>query len=190
MTTKQKIAAALLSAVATASTFLLFVEKHEGFGPYTTINGVRYYKAYPDPGLGTKLMTACSGHTKGVKQGDLFTKQQCVKFLDEDIQWAKKRVSSCLNAKVTQEQYNALVSFEFNTGLFCSTQMRRYIEQGNCRAAANEFNNSPQIDKATGKPKILNGKVVMKFTTAGGKVFRGLEIRRAEERKMFERGCD
>ena len=189
MNTKQKLVGMVLALLTSSASFLLFVEKNEGLGPFQVVNNVRIYQAYPDPGLGWKLPTICAGHTKGVKRGDTATLEQCRKWLDEDTQWAKNRVAKCLSVPVTVSQFEALTSFEYNTGLFCSSQLRTYVNENKCYLAANEFNNSPQIDKKTGQVKLQNGKVVMKFTTAGGIVLNGLVRRRTEERRMFEKDC-
>ena len=192
METGQKnglLAASLLAVVSTTLALLGFLETNEGFGPYHIENGQRVYTAYPDPGYGTKLPTICNGHTRGVTMQTTATLEQCRAWLSEDVQWAKERVGKCLTHTITQKQFDALTSFEFNTGLFCFTQMKTYINNGQCYLAANEFNNSPQIDRKTGKPRVLNGKVVMKSTTSNGIPLRGLERRRKEEREMFEDDC-
>lgn len=183
--TIKKYGAGILATLGISAGLISFIEKEEGFGPK---NAQGLYVAYADPGVGWDLPTICNGHTRGVKRGDTATKEQCRAWLKEDLEIAAKDVQRCVKVPITKDQYDALVSFNFNTGLFCVTQMMRYINAGACRAAANEFNNSPMLNK-DGSIKLYNGKPVMKFTTGGGIPLRGLITRRAKERAMFEKDC-
>lgn len=185
--TIKKVAASVIAATVGVSAALkTFVEKEESFGPQ---DAQGYYIAYPDPGVGTKLPTICNGHTRGVKMGDKATKEQCRKWLEEDLAIASKDVQRCIKVPISQKQYEALTSFNYNTGLLCVSQLARYLNAGACKAAANEFNNSPMFNK-DGSVKTYKGKPVMKFTTGGGIPLKGLISRRAKERAMFEGDCE
>jgi GH24 family phage-related lysozyme (muramidase) len=185
---KASIRNPVLAGLITVSVGLMFfVEKEEGFGPKNT-QGL--YIAYADPSdaTGWKLPTICNGHTRGVYKGMTATLEQCKTWLKEDLEIAAKDVQRCVTAPLTQGQYDALVSFNYNLGILCKTQMVRYINNGQCLLAANEFNNSLMLNK-DGSVKLYNGEPVMKFTTGGGIPLRGLVSRRTKERAMFEKDC-
>lgn len=182
---KVSIAAALLTASAA---ILSFIAKEEGLGPSVIDNGVKYYVAYADPGVGWKLPTICNGHTRGVTRTTKATEDQCKQWLKEDVAVAEADIRRCVKVSITQGQFDSLSSFNYNTGLLCVSQMVRYINAGQCRLAANEFNNSPMLNK-DGSVKMYNGKPVMKFTTGGGVPLPGLINRRKKEREMFEKDC-
>lgn len=182
----KKALASVIAATVGVSVYLMtFIENEEGFGPK---NAQGLYVAYADPGVGTKLPTICNGHTRGVKMGDVATKEQCKIWQKEDLEIAAKDVQRCVKVPISQKQYDALTSFNYNTGLLCVTQLVRYLNAGACKAAANEFNNSPMLNK-DGSIKMYKGKPIMKFTTGGGIPLRGLISRRAKERAMFEGDC-
>ncbi|WP_353122114.1 lysozyme [Dysgonomonas capnocytophagoides] len=69
-------------------------------------------KAYKCP---AGVWTIGYGHTKGVKQGDVITPAQATAYLQADLADAEKAVNS-QNLKISQNQYDALVSFTFNVG--------------------------------------------------------------------------
>lgn len=72
--------------------------------------------AYPDPGTKAAPWTICYGHTKGVYRGMRATREQCERWLAEDLRVSEKAVQAVLRAPVRQGQYDALVSFDFNAG--------------------------------------------------------------------------
>ena len=68
------------------------------------------------------------GHTDGVNQGMLITEKTADAFLKQDIQKAEDEVNR-IDADLTQEQFDALVSWIFNlgTGRFTSSTLRKLI---------------------------------------------------------------
>lgn len=96
------------------------IEEREGLGqPNKPIQ-----KAYADPYLGWRVPTICYGHTKGVKQGDTATMEQCKKWLNEDATKHCAIVYEALvplNIWLTQGEQDAYCSFAFNTGKFKDT---------------------------------------------------------------------
>lgn len=129
-------------------------------------------KAYQDA---VGVWTIGYGHTKDVKQGMVITDEQADAFLTSDLIYFENGVNKLineLNCIVTQNQFDALISFAFNLGLGSlrkSTLTRKlYVMQQNDKASviavANEF---PRWNKA------------------GGKVLAGLVRRRAAERDLF-----
>jgi lysozyme len=69
-------------------------------------------KAYQDS-RGT--WTIGYGHTGGVKSGDTITEQEAVELLARDLKTAEDAVNE-QNLSLTQNQFDALVSFVFNVG--------------------------------------------------------------------------
>lgn len=117
--------------------------------------------------------TICTGSTKNVFLGQTATLAECEARLVEDTTYAGQAIKRCLPAdtKLTQRQYDALISFTFNVGggAFCKSTLRRKIAAGDCHGAAQEFH---------------------RWNRAGGRVLPGLVKRRAQEAWMFEKGCD
>lgn len=58
------------------------------------------------------------GHTYNVKEGDIITEAQATEFLMEDISNAVDIVAgSTMDVELTQNQFDALVSFTYNVGV-------------------------------------------------------------------------
>ena len=79
-----------------------FIKSHQGLR----------LKAYRCPG---GVWTIGYGHTPGVKEGDVITKDQAEELLKKDIKEIEDKLNS-LNLNLTQNQFDALVSFIFNVG--------------------------------------------------------------------------
>lgn len=69
------------------------------------------------------------GHTKGVKEGDVITKEQGLQYLREDVAVAERAVRKYVHAPLRQNQFDALVSFVFNVGAgnFASSSLLREV---------------------------------------------------------------
>lgn len=106
------------------------------------------------------------GHTNGVKKGQKITQKQAEDFLREDVKTFEKGVLRAVSAPLTQNQFDALVSFCYNCGLsaFKTSTMLKKLNARDYAGAADEF---PRWNKSNGK--VLNGLVK----------------RRAAERKLF-----
>ena len=150
------LGASLLSAGG-----VLMIQKHEGTGPRQGV----LYASYPDPGTGGYPWTICYGHTKGVRPGMTATQAQCQQWLREDLLVAEKAVQKRVRVSLTQNEYDAYVSFVFNAGEqnFANSTMLRYLNQGKRREACNQFPRWVYADK---------------------RKLRGLEIRRFEEQAL------
>lgn len=120
-------------------------------------------KAYKDS---VGILTIGYGHTRGVKAGDVITGQQADAFLREDVQVAELAVNTNVKVKLTQGQFDALVSFIFNLGAgnFVKSTLLKKLNTGDYAGAADEFG---------------------KWVNAGGKPLPGLVKRRAAEKEMF-----
>jgi lysozyme len=155
--TAGRAAAAVLAVSFGGAAFII---SHEG-----TENRV-----YLDP---VGIPTVCTGHTATVTRADVgrtFSAEVCARLLREDLYAAETAVKRHVKVPVTQEQYDALVSFTFNVGQgnFKRSSLLRRLNAGQCTAAAREFH---------------------KWVYADGVRLRGLERRRAEESALFATGC-
>lgn len=120
-------------------------------------------KAYRDS---VGILTIGYGHTHAVKAGDIITGEQADAFLREDLQVAELTVNTNVKVKLTQGQFDALVSFVFNlgSGNFVKSTLIKKLNVGDYAGAADEFG---------------------KWVNAGGKKLPGLVKRRAAEREVF-----
>ena len=114
------------------------------------------------------VMTIGYGHTKNVRWGDTITEAEAEKLLEKELLLAKSHVLRIVKVPLTENQLAALTSFTFNCG------------QGSLRKLVCEKNN-----------RLNNGnyksvEVVMpKYRMAGGKVRKGLELRRKWEISLW-----
>lgn len=120
-------------------------------------------KAYKCP---AGVWTIGYGHTKNVKQGDVITEVQAEILLMYDLIDFENVIKKNVRIPLTQNQFDALVSFCFNVGcgnFLKSTLLKKLIE-GKIAEAAKEF---------------------LKWNKAGGKELAGLTKRRQEEMELF-----
>ena len=85
--------------------------------------------------------TIGDGHTKGVVKGQKITEEEAEDFLKKDLAAAEKTVNS-LNVQLTQNQFDALVSFVFNLGsgnFLSSTLCKKVKKDPNDSTIRNEF---------------------------------------------------
>lgn len=103
------------------------------------------------------------GHTNGVKEGQVITKEQAKEFLKQDCYNAEKAVLK-YDGKYhfNQNQFDALVSFAFNIGS---------IDQ----LTAN----------GTRTVATISNKILL-YNKAGGKTLAGLVERRKAEKRLFD----
>lgn len=87
-------------------------------------------------------------------------------ILRKDLATFERGVERFCPVKLTQGQFDALVSFSFNVGLgtLQRSTLRQKVLRGDIEGAAEEF---------------------LKYTIGGGKVLKGLVNRRNDERAMF-----
>ena len=148
---------ALASALSISLAGIAFIQSEEG----------TEYEAYLDS---VHVPTICTGSTKNVFIGQKATLQECEQRLQEDTTYAGKAVGRYVQRKLTQQQYDTLVSFVFNVGetQFYRSTLLRKINAGDCWGAGAEFD---------------------RWVYAKGKRLKGLVSRRADERKQWEEGC-
>lgn len=106
------------------------------------------------------------GHTRGVKMGDVITQAQAEQFLHDDIQNAVNDVNRLLRTQVSQNQFDALVDFDYNVGgvNFANSTLLKLVNTNQFDKAALEFD---------------------KWNKAGGNILSGLTRRRDAEEDLF-----
>lgn len=126
-------------------------------------------EAYPDPGTGGAPWTIGWGATgPGIGPGTVWTQDACDARLEADLAQFSREVADALhNAATTQHQFDALVSFHYNTGAIASATLTRRHKAGDFEGAAREF---------------------ARWRFAGGRVMQGLVRRRAAEEALYRRG--
>ena len=125
-------------------------------------------RAYPDPATGGEPWTIGYGHTHGVRPGDVCTRDQALAWLRQDLGTAEQAVSALVRVALTQNQFDALVSFTFNCGVgaLAHSTLLKMLNAGLGPEKA-----APQFARWVNGP---NGPLP------------GLVRRRAAERAMFE----
>jgi lysozyme len=138
----------------------LFITKHEGLKlkPYlcpAKIPTIGYGNTYYADGKRVTLLD---------KQ---ITKQEALEMFKEIANKFAKRVDELVTSNITQNQFNALVSFAYNVGT------------GN-------FASSTLLKKVNKNPNDLTIKAeFLRWNKAGGKVLNGLTNRRIEEADLY-----
>lgn len=131
----------------------------EGFSgkPYLCPAGI------PTIGVGS---TRYPDGTKVTLSDHEVTKEEALSILRGTLESFEKTVNTLVKPKLTQNQFDALVSFVYNVGSgnFSSSTLLVKLNQGKYLEAANEF---------------------LKWNKAGGKPLSGLIRRRAAERELF-----
>lgn len=124
-------------------------------------------KAYK-PLASEKYFTIGYGHcSTSIKSGDTITIQQADAYLRKDLENAEKWVNKMLTHKLyknmTQNQFDALVSFTFNCGT----------------------GNLVQLHKSYSRTLYTIGQKIVLYNKSGGRVIRGLVNRRKEEQALY-----
>ncbi|MDU8950454.1 MAG: lysozyme [Bifidobacterium sp.] len=127
--------------------------------------------AYPDPGTGGAPWTIGYGWTlpvdgKPVRPGMTIDQATADRLLKTGLVSYENDVLKIVKVKLTQGQFDALVSFAYNIGsraLSTSTLLKK-LNAGDIKGAADEF---------------------LRWNKAAGKVLNGLNRRREAERALF-----
>lgn len=130
------------------------------------VRGDGMVEAYPDPGSGGDPWTIGWGATgPGIGPGTVWTREECDQRLAADIErHARDVVQAIGDAPTSQAQFDALVSFHYNTGAIArSTLLKRHLA-GDHAGAAKEFH---------------------RWVYAAGRVLKGLIRRRRAEAALY-----
>lgn len=133
-----------------------FIEQFEGL----------YLKTYND---GTGTLTIGYGHTTAagppkVYRGQTITKEQADSILSSDLGKVEQQVTNYVKVPLNQNQFDALVSFHFNTGALGRSTALKKLNAGDYTGCAD---------------------ALLAYNRGGGRVMAGLVRRRQAERKMF-----
>ncbi len=81
------------------------------------------------------------GHTAGVQLGDTCTQAQADAWFQTDALWAGQAILRTVDVALTQNQFDALVSFTFNVGVGAeaASTLLKVLNAGNYQAAADQF---------------------------------------------------
>lgn len=121
-------------------------------------------KAYKCP---AGVWTIGYGHTGcDVKESLVITQEQAEHYLQNDVIIHSKNVTRLVKVPITQNQFDALVSFEYNVGYgnFASSTMLKLINQNKFPEAAQQFD---------------------RWVYANKKRLEGLAKRRQAEKELF-----
>jgi len=117
------------------------------------------------------VLTIGYGHTgtvdgKKIQLGMKITKEKAEELLKKDLAGFEKGVSACVRVPLTQNQFDALVSFSYNLGVgsLQSSTLLKLLNEGKYEKAAEQF------------PLWVKG---------GDVVLPGLVKRRAAEKQLF-----
>ena len=124
------------------------------------------FEAYPDPATGGAPWTIGWGATgAGIRAGLVWTQAECDARLTRDLDRYARDVAKAIGtAPTTQNQFDAMVSFHYNTGAIARASLTRHHVFGRHAEAAAEF---------------------AKWVHAGGKRLPGLIRRRAAEAALY-----
>jgi lysozyme len=131
-----------------------------------------YHKALPDGRCQAYLDTLASppiwtigwGCTKGITEGMIWTKAKAEQELRKEVRRHTVDIDELVTVPLTQNQYDALASFQYNTGGLAKSTLLKKLNKEDYAGAAAEF---------------------AKWNKAGGKVWPGLVTRRAKEAELF-----
>jgi lysozyme len=133
-----------------------FIEAFEG----------KFLHTYDD---GTGVLTIGYGHTSAagpppVYHGQTITDAECDSILAADLAAVERNVTAHITIPIVQCQFDALVSFDFNTGALGHSSIATKINAGNPTAAMS---------------------TLLMYDHAGGRQMDGLTRRRQAERLMY-----
>ena len=113
----------------------------------TSENGINLIKNFEGCKLTAYLCPAYVwtigyGHTgSDVASGMVITKEKAEELLKQDLIVHENNVNRLVKVPITQNQFDALVSFEYNVGYaaFASSTMLKMINKGDFKGASKQF---------------------------------------------------
>lgn len=142
-----------ISSYVTSQKGINLIKKWEGFrsSPYVCPGGV---------------WTIGYGHTREARAYKYLTEKQAEELLRKDLSIYENHVNELVKVELTQNQFDALVSFCYNLGgsQLRSSTLLKTLNNGDYKNAARWFE---------------------KYVYAAGRKLKGLEARRKEEKMLF-----
>ena len=129
------------------------------------------FEAYPGPGSkdGTPWTIGWGSAGLDIRKGLVWTQAECDARFDRDIQRHADEVSAAVgDAPTTPHQFDALVSFHYNTGAIRTATLTRLHREGRFAEAQEEFG---------------------KWIYNDHQPLNGLRTRRREEAELYGRGA-
>lgn len=114
----------------------------------------------------TRFLMGDKDKAEAYKQYPALTVEEAEKMLDEDLEKFEAAVNKLVKKPLNQNQRGALVSFAYNVGTqaLAESTLLALLNAGDYKNAANQF---------------------LRWNKAGGKVLKGLTLRREAERELF-----
>ena len=128
-------------------------------------------KAYKCPANVTTIGWGTTGH--GIDMNTVWTQEKCDAVFLEDMKKYEEQVRKVVTVHLTPWQWDALVSFQYNTGALAKSTLLKKVNALDFTGAAQEFH---KWNKAT-----VHGKKVE---------LKGLTRRRASESLLFQNTPD
>ena len=118
-----------LAALSLSAAALVGIVLHEGYSERAII---------PVPG---DVPTIGFGTTSGVKLGDTITPPQALARALVDVQQFEGAIKTCVTVPLTQNEYDAYVSFAYNVGsrAFCQSTLVKKLNLGDFKGACDEL---------------------------------------------------
>ena len=112
------------------------------------------------------ITTVCYGETQGVQQRR-YSDEECTSMLIARLGEFNREIGACITRPVPDNVRAAILSWAYNVGsdAACKSTLMRRLNAGDIAGACAELS---------------------RWTMAGGKVFKGLVNRRADERRLCE----
>jgi len=149
----------------TSSDGLAIVKAFEGC--HKAVKGRPGYFTTYDDGVG--VLTIGYGHTNQheprFKAGDIWDRAKCDEVLALDLESFEKHVSRMAHVPLAQHEFDALVSWAFNTGGPASATLWKRLNAGNKDDVPAQL---------------------LRWNRGGGRVLRGLTRRRQSEAALFQ----
>ena len=115
-------------------------------------------------------LTIGFGHTSvagspNVYIGQTITREDADSILSNDLNSVEQQVTNLVKVPLTQNQFDALVSFQFNTGALSRSSVLKYLNAGDYSSSADAF---------------------LLYNKGNGQVLPGLVRRRQDEKNLFQ----
>lgn len=139
----------------------------DGTATVRHVSGPQYLRAYLDI---VKVPTACDGITKGVRIGQTYTPAQCTALLEHELIVHAQGVIACvpgLYGRANQAAAATSLAYNVGVGAFCGSTAARHFRAGRWRQGCD---------------------ALLMWNRAGGRVVRGLVLRRQRERDLCVAG--
>lgn len=122
--------------------------------------------SYIDP---VGIWTLCYGETNGVKRGQYKTDEECIDSLAKELLIHDKGMMRGVKVPLSDKEHAAYLSFTYNLGV-------------------GAFNSSTLLKKLNAGDRVGACNQLLRWDKAGGRVLRGLTLRRKEENKLCLEG--